>query len=451
MIHLIRKKVTALFGAGAVVVFLFGVAGLATAQLPTISLQEALDAALKRNPSVDAVRQQRRAAEARVREATGGFLPQISMLAGYTRYQEPNIIIPIHKVGVFPPLDDQIYEARLQVQVPLFSGGRTLANRRAARAGMQESRVQETIAELSLIERIGQTFIQAQELNDRAQLIGARIASLRRRHHELSLLLQEGRVSPADLAIVTSSLQSARADSLELDSKKQELALRLAQLVGRRQPVYPQIERGTAAVVVVPDTSLLRRPGPQVRQARARVEKARAMKSLAVRSFLPEISGFAVYNYRSGADLDFIGEWAAGVTLKLPLFEGGRRIARVKAAQASLRAAENGLQYARDVHDTELRVALQQWQAARERRRLIATAVESKTTSVRAYQEMVKAGRISLSDLLVQETELLQLKMQEKSLAYQERLAVLHYYATAGELNATNVQQFVMIDEQQKR
>ena len=96
-------------------------------------------------------------------------------------------------------------------------------------------------------------------------------------------------------------------------------------------------------------------------------------------------------------------------------------------------------------------MALQQWQAARERRRLIATAVASKTTSVRAYQEMYKAGRISLSDLLVQETELLQLKMQEKSLAYQERLAVLHYYATAGELNAANVQQFVMIDEQQKR
>ncbi len=451
MIHLIRKTATMLLGAGAVVAVLLSITGFAAAQMPTISLQEALDAALKRNPLVDAMRQQRRTAEARVREATGGFLPQISMLVGYTRYQEPNIIIPIHKVGVFPPLDDQIYEARLQLQVPLFSGGRTLANRRAAKAGMQESRMQETLAELSLIERIGQMFIQAQELNDRAQLIAARITSLRRRHHELSLLLQEGRVSPADLAIVTSSLQSARADSLELDSKKQELALRLAQLVGRRQPVYPEMQQGATAAAVVPDTSLLRHPGPQIRQARARVERARAMKSLAVRSFLPEISGFAVYNYRSGADLDFIGEWAAGVTLKLPLFEGGRRIARVKAAQASLRAAENGLQYARDAHDTELRVALQQWQAARERRRLIAAAVASKTTSVRAYQEMYDAGRLSLSDLLVQETELLQLQMQEKSLAYQERMAVLHYYATAGELNAANVQQFVMVDDQQNR
>ena len=49
--------------------------------------------------------------KASVSQATGSFLPQLYANAGYTRYEEPNIITPIHQLGVFPPLDDEIYEA----------------------------------------------------------------------------------------------------------------------------------------------------------------------------------------------------------------------------------------------------------------------------------------------------------------------------------------------------
>ncbi len=401
-----------------------------------IALSEALRMALENNPAVEAMHSQRRAAEARTREAMSGFLPQLSLNASYTRYQEPNIILPIHQVGVFPPLDDQIYDARVQLYLPIFDGGRTFASRRAARAGMHESRVQEEETRIALTERITQIFIQAQEITDKENLITARVRSLQRRHDELSLLLGEGRVSPADLANVSAFLHGARADSIEIAMKKTELALRLGQLTGAGGELYPRLEdaRALQKIGVLSDTLLLHRQGPQVRKAQARVEQARAMKALAVRSFLPDISGFATYIYRSGADLDLIGEWAAGVSVKLPLFTGGRRIAKVRQAGASLSAAESNLRAAETAQQTDLELALQQLHSARQRRQRIGAAVTSKATSVAAWQEMHKAGRIPLSELLVRETELLQLQIQERSLAWQEVLSALRYQAIAGTL-----------------
>ncbi len=415
--------------------FFLSVAG-AGAQERHMRLDEALRAALENNPTLGAVHNQRRVAEARTRETMSGFLPQLSLNASYTRYQEPNIILPIHQVGVFPPLDDQIYDARVQLYLPIFDGGKTFASRRAAKAGMRESREQEEEARIAIMERITQIFIQAQEIEDKAGLVTARVRSLQRRHDELSLLLGEGRISPADLANVAAFLDGARADSIEIAMKKTELALRLGQLVGSSEAVYPRLDdtRHLQLFSQAPDTSLLHRPGPQVRKARAKVEQAKAMKSLAVRSFLPDISGFATYIYRSGADLDLIGEWAAGVSVKLPLFTGGRRIAKVRQTQAALSAAENNLQAVQTAQQTELQIARRQWQSAKQRRERISVAVENKASSVAAWQKMYEAGRIPLSELLLRETELLQLQIQERSLAWQEVLSVLRYQSIAGTL-----------------
>lgn len=94
---------------------------MASEKMEKMSLSQALEMALANNPHIAMIKGQREAADAKVWEAKGAFLPQILVSAGYTRYEEPNIIVPIHQVGVFPPLDDQIYESSLQVKIPLLT------------------------------------------------------------------------------------------------------------------------------------------------------------------------------------------------------------------------------------------------------------------------------------------------------------------------------------------
>lgn len=422
----------------------------AAAQAASMTLAEALNAAEAHSPAIGAAKRQREAAEARTKEAASRLYPQLSLAAGYTRHQEPNVIVPIHQVGVFPPLDDQIYETSIQLRLPIFNGGRTGANQRVAKAGVVESNVQEDQVRIDLIEGIAQIFILAREQQDRADLIAARIRSLQRRRDEFSLLLNEGRVSPADTAQVTSSTEAARADSIELEGKRSELTIRLGQLTGAGGRVYPTDENfaaasnaGSEGKLPAPQLDDSVQAGPRTAKARAQVARARALHALATRSFWPDISGFASRAYRAGGDLDPVGEWAAGITLRLPLFEGRRRLASAKAAKASLRSAQYALKSVEETQAADRQIALERQESARVRRQYIAAAARSKSKSVAATQELYQAGRVSLSDLLVQETDLLQLQIQERGAAYAETMAILRYYAITGRLTAQNVSEIV--------
>jgi len=411
---------------------------LANEDVKAMTINEALEIALNQNPSILSVRAQHEATEAKVRTSKSDHFPQLVLSSGYTRHEEPNIIIPIHEIGVFPPLDNDIFYAASQVKLPLFNGGRTVAAIRAARASANESAALEDLTEMQLIERIVQIYIQSQELQDKEALINARLNVLQQRYHELSILLQEGRISPADRSLVASSLEATRADRLEIESLSHQLAIRLGQLLGTNSPIQPLIfeKKDLKDDDILQDTFNipLKVASPHVRKSRARLDQAEAQHSQASRSFWPEINGFANYFLHSGGNLDMFGEWAVGVSITLPIFDGGRRMANVRAAKASVKAAEEALQSAQQAQNASLKIALEQWQLSNLRQAHLADAAESKSLSVKAQRQIFEAGRISLSELLMQETELMKLQFDERSAAYAGRLAVLFYHASAGSL-----------------
>lgn len=404
-----------------------------------LPIAEALDTALSKNPGIKAVRAQRNAAEARVWEAKSGFFPQVRLSSGFTRYSDPNIIVPIHEQGVFPPLDNDIFETVSQVNVPLFSGGRTLAATNAARASARESAAQEDLTEVRLVQAVAQIYVQSQELQDKKALVIARLNVLQQRRRELFQLLKEGRISPAEQALVSSNIESVRSDSIAIETGFFELSVRLAQFLGLTEPVLPIEAASDGNKTSGVDLDLLALPdeqfGPEVRKAHAQLARAQAQLSQAYRSFWPEISGFASYLWRSGGDLDMTGEWAAGITLSLPLFEGGRRIAGVQAAKASMKAAEEQAQSVQQAESAALQIAKNLWQSSIMKQEHLKQAVQSKSRSVTAQKQLYESGRISLSELQTQETELLQLQGDERSAAYSTLLAGLEFHATAGSLN----------------
>ena len=432
-----NNKIT-IFLSGALLICSFFSSLSANQNSQGMNLTEALEIALKQNPEIRSVRAQRKATEAKVRKSQSDYFPQVALSSGYTRYEEPTVIIPIHEIGVFPPLDNDLFYAVSQVKWPLFNGGRTVAAIRAAKASANESVALEDLTEMQLIERITQIYIQSQELQDKEALIIARLNVLQQSYHELSILLQEGRVSPADLALVTSSLELTRADKLEIESTSNQLAIRLGQLLGTNSPIQPLIfmKNDFNEDNVLQDTPEIASEitGPQVRKSQARLDQAEALHSQASRSFWPKINGTANYFLHSGGNLDIFGEWAVGVNINLPIFDGGRRTANVRAAEASMKAAEEALKSAQQAQNASLKIALEQWRLSNLRQAHLAEAVESKSLSIEAQRRLYEAGRSSLIELLTQETELMKLQMDERSAAYVGLLAVLFYHASAGSL-----------------
>ncbi len=402
-----------------------------------LTLREALELALEENPVLRSVDAQRAAAASRVWEARSGHLPQISLNAGYTWYQEPNIVFPIHRAGVFPPLDDRIFESSVQATLPLFAGGKVVRRTDAAKAGARQADARGAVARQDLLQQIGLLYVGAAELTDRRALLGARLADLRTRHAELQAQLGEGRASQAHLALLDAQMASVRADSMQAAQTAGELAWRLGQLTGSDGAIEPVIgEETRPAVEVLPNVAeadaMPVERNSEWQLAHAQKMQAEAEASFASRAFYPEIAGFAVYNYRSsGREWDPAGEWAAGVRLSLPLLDGGRSIAALSTTKASLRAAEENLQAVAQRAHAEREVAI----AALARLRSIKEAARRKETFVEAQRDLYASGRLSLSELETQETELLQLALQAKSLNYEALRASIQVSRAAGTLD----------------
>lgn len=410
-----------------------------------ISLQQALDLALKQNPGIQALEQKEEAADYKVWQVKSGHLPQLALSGSYTWYQEPNIVLPIHQMGVFPPLDDRIFESSALLSVPIFSGGKTLAAVEAAKADRAGVEAQRKDAHSNVMSGVAIIFLNAFELKDKEKQLQARLDVLYQRLKEMELLITEGRVSSADRALILSSIEATRADSLVIISSWRQTSWHLTQLLAFGQPVYPDLAGlNTLTFIPLPAEQLsmeqLYSSNKNILQARAQVEKAKAMESYSKRTFMPDLSGFAAYNYRSGGtEWDPTGEWAAGLRISIPVFNGGSRIAGWKYSQAALKSAQYNYQATVNAENTRLQIALSQWQLAQKQRQKLSRAVEHKIEFVNAQKAVYQVGRLPLSELMSQEAELLQLQLQEKSYLYAERRATIEYYAASGELTKETI------------
>lgn len=410
-----------------------------------VTISEAIDSSLVINPRLSMTKAQVSASRSAVSQATGSLLPQLYATAGYTLYEEPNIVTPIHQQGVFPPLDEELYEANLQLSIPIFDGGRRLTQRQIATMNVDESKATNDLVRNEILKQVAEIFLYARQIEDQSLLINKRLATLYQQMQDLQVLATEGRVSKGDLALVSSLIASTRSDSSAVAHSRFQLSIRLSSLLGTENLVVPAVSSNTLDMGLL--TRLYPREesgnthivGPAVRISEARAKKANASKSLAARVFWPEISGYGAYSYRTGSDWDPVGEWAVGLRLSLPLFTGGSRISRVKESASLARAAEQSLKNSELEQNALLKTVYNEYQSALDRFDYLSASVKEKSVSLQAHIDLYEAGRIPLRDLHVQETELLKLQLELNAQQYQAHLALLQYEMVAGSLTKSKV------------
>jgi len=400
--------------------------------VPAVGLDDALTEALDGNLGLQAAHYDRERAHSRIGEARAALLPGLTAAAGYTRYSDPNTVVPIHEAGVFPPLDDDIFEGVLSLQMPVFDWGRRRANLMAARAGADAATADLDKARQTTIATVSGLFIQARRLEDNLELVRGRIAVLETRRKEIADLVGAGRAAPGDLSLLESSLDGMRADGLALESALREVGWSLAGWMGRETPVYPK--RAPRPTMPGPPAELEDTTSPAIREAEAWLRRNRASAEAAKRAAMPELSAFATLRSRAGDELDFTEEWAVGFAVKVPLYTGGGLRSASRGARAAQLAADRRLAAARQDVLIGMEVATQRLQAAEDQLRLVRRSAAAKADAVAAQTELHEAGRLPLSTLLTEEYELLALKSRSAALRNDVRLARIEFHRTAGTL-----------------
>jgi len=280
-------------------------------------------------------------ARALVRAADADRLPQIGVGAGANRSSASPAF------GTTAPATVVNAGASIAYEPDLF--GRLAKASQAATLDAQsrEALVQST--RLLVQSEVAQAYFGLRALDAERALVRQTVGAYRDTLRLTERRFAAGDVAELDLARVQTEVAATESQALALDRRRAELEHALAVLLGDVPSALsvseadwtgalPQVPPG------VPGTVLARRP--DVAAAQRAMQAAQTRVGVAQAAWFPDVSLTASGGFAS-TDLGDLFKWSArawgvGALLSLPVFDGGRREASVRGANAAWDAAAAG-------------------------------------------------------------------------------------------------------------
>ena len=363
--------------------------------------------------------------------------PIVAALGGYTRtnhVQEFLLAAPGQPVrALYPDVPDN-YRARLDLQWPIYSGGRDDALVRAARAerGAASADLQAARADLRL--EITRAFWALVTTREAEQVLERSLESLDAHVRDVRAQLDQGLVPPNEVLTAEAQRARERLSAIEARNTRGSVEAELARLIGESagRSIVPQVraDDGTAkaddlAVLL----ALARKSRPELQAFEERAAASRARATAASAAARPQIGVNGGYDYaRPNPRIfprvdDWEDSWDVSVNLSWSLWDGGRHRAERAAAEAGTRAVE-----ARAA-DFERQLALdvrQRWLDVDSSRAAIEAAAEGMRAAVearRVLRERFAVGVATSTEVLDAETAVLQAELDHTRAVSNARLA----------------------------
>jgi len=331
-----------------------------------------------------------RQAQASLATAQSSLWPSLNVNAGAARAQEKGG----SAVGVWS------LSAPLNWEWDVW--GRLSAQNAVARANLQASQDDLSLARLSAQASLVQTYVALRTAERQAKVLSQAQEAYTKALSLTRFRYEAGVVSAADVAQAELQLNTTLAQRIDVDTTRKQLHNALAVLLGTTTNDL-NLRQSDAWLTLPPLPAMLPanvlQQRPDIRAAAQRVMAAQAQSGVAQAAFFPTFSFSANVGYRS-SDLANIFNassllWSLGPSLAVNLVDGGQR----QAAQADARAALDGaginyrqtvLQALQEVEDNL--VAAQQLQLQADAQ---TNAVQAAQRNLAIAQAQYAAGTVS--------------------------------------------------------
>lgn len=388
------------------------------------TLREALVSAYNTNPTLAAARANQRATDENVPIAKADGRPDASSQTSYTEFLKQS------RTSFTAP--ERQLRSGVTLNVPVYSGGVVKNSVRAAESRVEAGQANLRGTESALFSNVVAAYMDV--IRDEAvvrlntqnvDVLSTNLQATSDRFEIGDLTRTDVAQSESRLAIARSDLQTARANLI----RSKEIYI---QLVGNppgeleAPPPLPNLPDNASMAV---DIAL--ENNPDLIAAKEEIEASRYDIRTADGAKLPRVGVFANGGYSNflgslpDAGPDGIPNTAddfgrsvaqttadAGVSLTIPLYQGGRPGARVRQAQARFSAAlEQEIAAERDVI-AQTRAAYSSWQASLQVIESSQQAVEAASLSLEGVRAENSVGNRTILDILNAEQELLQAQVQ---------------------------------------
>jgi outer membrane protein TolC len=410
----------------------------ALAQAPpavTVTLGEAVDRALSESHRLAEVRA-RTAGAAAVRDgARAASRPELDVVAGYTRTNHVEVFgvpLPDGRLRViYPDLPNNL-TSRLDLRWPLYTAGQTRALAAAAAADASALGRDERAVRADLTLEVTRRYWAALVARENVRLVRESRERIALHLADVRARAAAGLAPPNEVSTVDAEHALADARLVEAETTNAQALTALRRLLGVDLDTPLALAEAVAppaATAIPPDPDEARRNRPERHALALRQEAADARVEAAESEARPRIllqSGvdYARPNPRRFPRVDEWREsWDVGVSVRWPLFDGGRVKARVDAARAASRAVAEQLADLDRQLDADARTRSLELDAASYRLAAFDRAVSSARESVRVTRERYRAGVAINTEVVDAEGRLLAAELDRMRAIVDARLA----------------------------
>jgi outer membrane protein len=388
-------------------------------QVPTVTLNEAIELALRVQPAVVQARGAVTTAQDSKREVLGSWLPTINSngswgLASNSRYNSAT--------GTFVSADRQdSYSAGLTASLTLFDGFQRVANGRSASATLASADANLTNQQFQVALQVKQTFFNALAA---AELVRVSETQIQQAEEQLKVAqekLAAGSATRSDTLQSMVALGNAQLARLTAQTQLATAEANLARLIGYDGPVRA-VGDSSLFVMAPLDTAALRdevlRTAPSVVAADANAKAAAAGVAASRAAYFPQVQASFSNSWSGpvgiGTDsvtnqaqyLTFRRQWQTRLSVSWPLFNGFSREGALSRAIVNRESAAAQADDARRLASAQL---TQQLAALRSARSQIDIAVASQAAAeeaLRVVQERYRLGAATIVDVLTAQVTL---------------------------------------------
>ncbi|HZT21768.1 MAG TPA: TolC family protein [Verrucomicrobiae bacterium] len=378
------------------------------------TLERALDYALTHNPDARLAQQRIVAAQAGLQQADAAFWPQVQAQSSYTRTDNPMTVFGdilsqrafaasgVSDYDHLPTVDDANVEGI--VTVPLYAGGRHVAQRAAAQANAWAAQQDSAAVRNALGFEVTRAFYTVRKTR---QFVRAAAAEVKAFENDLATAqkrLAAGTLLKSDELDFEVRLARAREDLISARNAETLAVRALRNLLGIDHGEFAVAD--TLPVIRAPkSTDFSERP--ELAAARQREQAAAAQVRAARSGYLPSLNAFGSAGYDYGTQFDHGGRnYTVGVMAQWNLWDGNLTRAKVRQARAnweSAREEERKLSLAIDLEVEQARLDLQ---TAEQRLAVTDKAVEQARQSAQLTRDRFEQGLALSTQLIDSETAL---------------------------------------------
>ena len=375
-----------------------------------------------------------RLAEARARESVAqatvtvrqtADLPTVAAIAGYTRTNHVIPFIVPSSIGpprvLYPDVPDN-YHTRLDLQWPIYTGGRTDALERAARSEAAAVGAEVSVAQADLRLEVARAFWAVVTARTTVDVLEQGVSRSQAHVADVRQRFAAGLVPPNDIASAEAQESRARMLAIEARNQRDVAMADLARLAGLapEQPIDPvaTLDAPSPALPgVEPLVAGARESRDERRALERRIDSATELRTAAAASRLPTVAiaggvDYARPNPRIFPRADrWEDSWDAGVNVRWSLWDGGRTAADVAQAAGTIEVARQRLAEFDSVLAVEVRQRALDIESGRAAVAAATDAVRAASEARRVVAQRYQAGVIAQIEVLDAEYALLQAQL----------------------------------------